>query len=117
MARADREKLGQILLNLVSNAVKFTPPGGEVSVTFEEDREHSQALLRVTDTGVGIPAEKREHVFEPFVQVNRSRNTPKEGAGLGLAISRDLARGMDGDLTVESVDGAGSAFTIRLPLA
>ena len=72
----------------------------------------------MTDTGRGIPADQRERVFEPFVQVDRHR-TPEsqQGVGLGLAISRDLARGMGGDLTVESTPGVGSTFTLTLPRA
>ncbi len=113
IVRADREKLGQILLNLLSNATKFTPAGGRIVVTMAVDETNGEIL--VSDTGVGIPVEKLEHVFEPFVQVNRSHSQPMEGAGLGLAISRDLARGMGGELTAESNDGAGSVFRLRLP--
>jgi signal transduction histidine kinase len=73
------------------------------------------AVLHVEDTGIGIPADKLDVIFEPFVQVGRGLSSPGEGAGLGLAISRDLARGMGGDLTVESRVGRGSRFTLRLP--
>jgi signal transduction histidine kinase len=75
------------------------------------------AELRVADTGVGIPADKLEAIFEPFVQVGRSLSSPSEGTGLGLAISRDLARGMGGDITVTSTLGVGSTFTLALPAA
>jgi PAS domain S-box-containing protein len=114
-ARADREKLQQILLNLLSNAVKFTPAGGRVSLACE--RGNGRVAVHVRDTGVGIAADKLESVFEPFVQVGRGLNSPVEGAGLGLAISRDLARGMGGDLVAESEPGAGSTFTVLLPAA
>ncbi|MBV9109985.1 MAG: HAMP domain-containing histidine kinase, partial [Gemmatimonadetes bacterium] len=114
-ARADREKLQQILLNLLSNAVKFTPTGGHVSLACE--RGNGRVAVHVRDTGVGIAADKLESVFEPFVQVGRGLNSPVEGAGLGLAISRDLARGMGGDLVAESEPGAGSTFTVLLPAA
>jgi signal transduction histidine kinase len=115
---ADRDKLQQILLNLLSNAVKFTPEGGRVTVEFlPEPNARGLAEVRVIDTGVGIPADKLEAIFEPFVQVGRSLNSPGEGTGLGLAISRDLARGMGGDLTVESAPGVGSTFTLALPCA
>jgi signal transduction histidine kinase len=73
--------------------------------------------IRVSDTGIGIPADKLEAVFQPFVQVGRSLSSPGEGTGLGLAISRDLARGMGGELTAESTAGEGSVFTISLPRA
>jgi signal transduction histidine kinase len=112
-ARADREKLLQILLNLLSNAIKFTEPGGSVEISC--DREAARVLVRVLDTGIGIPTEQLERVFEPFVQVNAALTRAHEGTGLGLAISRDLARGMGGDLTVQSRLGAGSVFTLSLP--
>ena len=117
VARADREKVEQVLLNLLSNASKFTPDGGEVSVDAVElpHLDGRRIALRVRDTGVGIPADRLTQVFEPFVQVDASRARQKQGTGLGLAISRDLARGMGGDLTVESVLGAGSTFTLTLP--
>jgi signal transduction histidine kinase len=117
VARADREKAEQVLLNLLSNASKFTPAGGHVRVEGARDsREPSRVVLRVIDTGIGIPREKLENVFEPFVQVATSRTGRSEGTGLGLAISRDLARGMGGDLTAESEEGRGSTFTLALPV-
>ena len=115
VARADGEKVRQVLLNLLSNAVKFTPSGGRVAVACEAAGD--RVAVRVTDTGIGIPAEELGRVFEPFVQVNASLTRPHEGTGLGLAISRDLARGMGGDLTAESAPGAGSTFTLTLPAA
>ena len=115
---ADVDKLQQILLNLLSNAVKFTPSGGRVAVeVLERTDERGRVLLRVVDSGVGIPADKLEAIFEPFVQIGRALNNPGEGTGLGLAISRDLARGMGGDLTVESTPGVGSTFTLALSAA
>ncbi len=112
---ADEEKLRQILLNLLSNAAKFTEAGGAITVDAARD-DAGAVLLSVTDTGVGIPAEKLGAIFDPFVQAHRDLTRPTEGTGLGLAISRDLARGMSGDLTVVSAEGAGSTFTVRLPL-
>jgi len=114
-ARADREKLQQVLLNLLSNAVKFTEPGGAIVLECEELDD--RVAVRVRDTGIGIAPEKLDAVFEPFVQVGRSLNAPAEGAGLGLAISRDLARGMGGDLVAESEPGVGSTFSVLLPRA
>ena len=115
-ACADPERLQQILLNLLGNASKFTPSGGKVSVRWTADGE--QVLIAVADTGRGIPAELLSQIFEPFVQVNREIDARKQkGIGLGLAISRELARAMRGDITVESVVGTGSTFTVSLPAA
>jgi len=114
VAWADRAKVDQIVLNLVSNAVKFTLPGGEISVScgeFGSDR----VAIRVRDTGCGIPAQQLGSIFEPFVQLGRSLTDTREGTGLGLAISRDLARAMGGDILVESVVDAGSDFALLLP--
>ena len=113
IASADRAKVEQILLNLLSNAVKFTPDDGEIKLTCGAQSDH--VSLAVRDTGIGIPVEQIELIFAPFMQVGRSLASPKEGAGLGLAISRDLARGMRGELTVESREGSGSTFTLTLP--
>jgi PAS domain S-box-containing protein len=115
MVRADPTKVRQILLNLLSNSVKFTRPGGRIDVRCE--REGPYHLIRVTDTGVGIAPENLERVFEPFVQTHRSLTEPTGGVGLGLAISRDLARAMDGELTVASEEEVGSTFTLALPAA
>ena len=112
VVRADRARLEQILLNVLSNAVKFTEPGGRIDITTSSDE---MIRLRVRDTGIGIPVDQMERIFDPFVQVGRSLTSPHEGAGLGLAISRDLARAMQGDLNVESTEGAGATFTISLP--
>ena len=111
----DPDKLRQILVNLVSNAVKFTAPGGRVAVRCAESK--GLVEIEVSDTGRGIPADKLDAVFEPFVQLESGLTRTTEGTGLGLAISRGLARGMGADLTVRSKEGAGSVFTLRLPLA
>jgi PAS domain S-box-containing protein len=107
-----QSKIEQVLLNLLSNAVKFTPAGGTIEVTCGDE---SRVWLRVRDNGIGISAGQHEAIFAPFVQVGRTLANPQEGTGLGLSISRDLARAMGGDLTVESREGAGSAFTLWLP--
>jgi PAS domain S-box-containing protein len=118
LVRADPEKLRQVLLNLLSNAVKFTESGGRVSIACDVDAEVGVVRVRVRDTGRGIPPDQLERIFEPFVQVDRHRtHESQQGVGLGLAISRELARGMDGELTAESVVGEGSTFTLTLPLA
>ena len=113
--RADPDRVRQILLNLVTNSIKFTPRGGRVGMHC--DRDGDRVLVRVTDTGIGIAREQLESIFEPFVQAHRTLIDPTRGVGLGLAISRDLARGMGGDLTVESTVGAGSTFTLAMPAA
>lgn len=110
---ADAEKLQQILLNLLTNSIKFTPHGGTISVDCGHDEV--AAWLRVCDSGVGISADKLETIFEPFVQVDRRLNNPGRGVGLGLAISRDFARGMGGELRVASAPGKGSTFTLTVP--
>jgi signal transduction histidine kinase/PAS domain-containing protein len=114
-AHADPEKLRQILLNLISNAVKFTEPGGRISVECVGDDKTVRITVR--DTGIGIPEDKLASIFEPFIQLERKLTSNHDGTGLGLAISRDLARGMGGDLTATSSIGEGSAFEITLPAA
>lgn len=111
----DRSKVDQILLNLLSNAIKFTDAGGKVRI--EASMKENRAYISVVDTGRGVPAEKLDAIFEPFVQLGRSFTSTHQGIGLGLAISRDLAEGMNGDLTASSVEGSGSTFTLSLPRA
>ena len=116
IVRADREKVEQIVLNLLTNAVKFTTDAGRVKITAESRREDPDWVhLHVEDTGLGITPEMQAKIFEPFVQVDVGHVRRAEGTGLGLTISRDLARGMGGDLTVESSPGVGSTFTLSLP--
>lgn len=115
MVAADHEKLQQILVNLLSNALKFTPTGGRIDLDCSTNDE--SVLVTVTDNGRGIPADKLEVIFEPFVQVERALTRETEGSGLGLAISRQLARAMHGELTVTSELGMGSVFTLTLPRA
>jgi signal transduction histidine kinase len=112
---ADREKLLQILINLLTNAVRHTPEGGQIEVSCVRDRD--DVLIRVCDTGPGIPSDKLAAIFEPFVQVEEVYEGQRLGVGLGLSISRELARGMHGDIMVESEVGRGSTFTVRLPAA
>jgi signal transduction histidine kinase len=121
---ADPEKLRQILVNLLANAAKFTPAGGTVAVRVDGDDPATGAgaappvvRIAVTDTGLGIAPDQLERIFEPFVQVDAGLTRAHEGTGLGLAISRELARAMGGDLTARSAVGAGSTFTLTLPVA
>jgi len=109
---ADAARLQQILLNLLTNAVKYTPPGGEITVTCATAGD--RVRIGVRDTGIGIPPEELPRVFAPFIQLD---STHSGGVGLGLAISRELARAMDGDVTAESTPGAGSIFIVNLPSA
>ena len=115
VVRADAEKTMQILINLVSNSIKFTAPGGVIAMSAEA--VDGMAHLRVRDTGPGIPPDKQGVIFDPFLQLDTSRTRTTEGTGLGLSISRELARGMGGDLTVQSTVGVGSIFTLALPRA
>ena len=111
---ADVEKLQQIVLNLLSNAVKFTPAGGQISIAAAA-RATNEVEIRVRDTGIGIPRDKIETIFEPFVQLDGGLTRKSEGTGLGLAISRELARAMHGDLVVRSEERKGAEFVLTLP--
>jgi hypothetical protein len=123
--RGDDERVRQILVNLLSNAVKFTAHGGKITVAIESSGtpdpntrlqpSRSYVSFRVTDTGAGIPQEKLQSIFDPFVQAESGHSRSREGSGLGLTISRRLARLMGGDLTVKSEVGKGSTFTLWLP--
>ncbi|HEU0076938.1 MAG TPA: ATP-binding protein, partial [Longimicrobiaceae bacterium] len=123
----DEDRVSQVLVNLLSNSVKFTEPGGSVTMTcsagaavpptLPDAGEQPWVAVEVGDTGIGIPPDKLETVFEPFMQVDGSHTRREGGTGLGLAISRRLARLMGGDLTVESTPGQGSRFTLWFPAA
>ncbi|AHG90258.1 ATP-binding region ATPase domain protein [Gemmatirosa kalamazoonensis] len=115
--RADADRLKQIMTNLLTNALKFTDEGGRITVSCDAT-DDAVVRVRVADSGRGIPRDRLVDIFEPFVQVDRHlTHASQQGVGLGLAISRDLARAMDGDLTVESSIGEGSTFTLSLPRA
>jgi signal transduction histidine kinase len=128
----DEHRVRQVLLNLLANAVKFTPAGGQVTVTAvavpaagppearlpdAPDAARGWVALQVADTGIGIAPEQQARIFEPFVQVDASRTRTSGGPGLGLAVARRLAELMDGALTVRSAPGAGATFTLWLPAA
>ncbi len=125
--RGDEDRTRQILINLLNNALKFTPVGGTVTVESGQQadappearvaEEGGWIFVRVSDTGIGIPGDQIAHIFEPFTQVARGHTRPRDGSGLGLTISRRLARMMHGDLTVRSEQGSGSVFTLWLPAA
>jgi two-component system phosphate regulon sensor histidine kinase PhoR len=110
---ADRGRLEQVLVNLVHNAIKFTAPGGGVSVTARADGQH--LTVSVSDTGVGISADDLPRVFERFYKADRAR--AGGGTGLGLAIARHIVEAHGGRIWAESVEGRGSTFSFSLPLA
>ncbi len=114
LALGDSARVEQILLNLLSNAIKYSSAGGTITVLCAVSAQ--SASIAVKDTGRGVPEEKLESIFEPFVQLGRSLSNANEGMGLGLAISRDMARAMGGDLTVSSKLARGSTFTLSLPI-
>jgi signal transduction histidine kinase len=110
---ADRDKLRQILVNVGRNAIEFTAAGGRVSMDCDERSD--AVLVHIRDTGIGIPADRLETIFEPFVQLETGLTRQHCGMGLGLTICRTFARGMNGDVEVESESGRGTTFTVRLP--
>ncbi|MEE8282297.1 MAG: ATP-binding protein [candidate division NC10 bacterium] len=112
--QGDPERLRRLLLNLVDNGIKYTPPGGEVTLSLERDEEW--ASLKVSDTGIGLSPEELERVFQPFYRAAETRSRGEGGAGLGLCIARSIAEAHSGRIQVESALGRGSTFTVRLPL-
>jgi nitrogen-specific signal transduction histidine kinase len=115
--QGDAARLRQITFNLLSNALKFTENGSiSVSATAVDDAAQPRLRIEIADTGIGIPADKHEIIFESFRQVDAGTTRKFGGTGLGLAICRNLARAMDGDVTVRSTTGQGSTFTLELPL-
>ena len=115
MVRADREKLQQVVFNLVTNAIRFTDAGGLVRL--EATADDDTVTIHVRDSGIGIAADKIATIFEPFVQVDASLTRRVGGTGLGLAIARELTQAMGGTITVESAVGQGSHFAVTLPRA
>ena len=111
-ALGDRDRIVQICVNLLANAARAAG-GGDIRLS--ADVHDGRVLIRVADSGTGIPPDKLEEIFSPFTQLGRSFNAPRAGTGLGLSISRGLAEAMNGTLTVESRLGAGSMFTLALP--
>jgi signal transduction histidine kinase len=111
---ADGDRLKQVVANLVDNAVKYSPGGGQISVSVSADR--TAGTIDVADRGLGIPADEQERIFQKFYRLDPSMTNGVGGSGLGLYISRELIRQMGGELTVRSTYGTGSTFTIMLPL-
>lgn len=116
-ALGDRERILQICLNLLTNAMKATPAGGSVELSAAPDAGGDAVTIRVRDTGPGIPRDSLETIFTPFTQLGRSLNAPGEGVGLGLPISRELARAMGGELVAESGPVPGATLALSLPAA
>src|SRR6185436_2496182 len=110
----DRARLAQLLDNLVANAIKFTPEGGRVDVRATSSR--GNAILEVRDTGMGIPAEEQEHVFERFFRTTRATEQAIQGTGLGLAISKAIVHAHGGNITLASSDGEGATFRVTIPI-
>jgi signal transduction histidine kinase len=110
----DPERIGQVVGNLLSNAIKYTPAGGSISVHAEPGT--GEVLIRIEDTGPGIPAEEHQHIFEPFYRSNATKRFP-QGLGLGLTIARDLTEAHGGTLVLKSAPGQGTSFSIHLPLS
>ena len=110
----DSDRLKQLLLNLVTNGIKYSPEGGKLSISLETDE--TTARVNVSDTGEGIPAEDLPNIFDRFYRVDRARARAQGGAGLGLSIAKWIAEAHNGDITVESVEGEGTTFTLHLPI-
>jgi two-component system phosphate regulon sensor histidine kinase PhoR len=113
--RGDEDRLGQVLINLLHNAVKFSPNGGEIVVGVREGE--GEVVIRVSDPGVGVPASDRARIFERFYKVDRARVRGRGGTGLGLSIARHVVESHGGRIWVESVEGEGSTFSFTVPLA
>jgi len=111
----DRARLKQVIVNLVDNAIKYTPAGGLVGVKIRASNSH--AVLEVNDNGVGIPPEALPHIFERFYRVDKARSRQMGGAGLGLSIIKAIVTAHGGQVRVESVEGKGSRFLVELPIA
>jgi signal transduction histidine kinase len=110
----DEAQLRRLLLNLVDNAIKYTPPGGRVTLTLR--RDSGWASLRISDTGVGLSLEEQERIFQRFYRATKTHLRDEGGAGLGLCIARSIAEAHGGRIQVESAPGHGSTFTVLLPL-
>jgi signal transduction histidine kinase len=112
--RGDRGQLERMLENLVSNAIKYTPPGGQVEV-LAEPRGEQQVRVQVRDSGIGIPQAARARLFEEFYRADNAKGLDEIGSGLGLAIAREIVSGHGGTIAVESEEGRGSTFSVDLP--
>ena len=114
--KTDQSRLLQILINLTSNAIKYTQTGGLVIILGEIDVQYNRLMIHVEDTGVGIPLEKMHLLFNAFTKIMNNRDLNKEGCGLGLTISQMIAKALGGMIKVKSEVGIGSRFTLVLPI-
>jgi len=117
---ADRQRIEQVIINIISNAVKYTPDGGKIDVSvtkLSRDEKEDKLLVRIADNGVGIPEEDISHLFERFYRVEKSRTSDAGGTGLGLAIAKELIDAHGGDIRVESEVDKGTVMVIELPVA
>jgi signal transduction histidine kinase len=110
---ADRDKISQVIINLISNAVKFTDAGGDISIDVEDDGDN--AVISISDTGIGISEEDLPHIFERFYRADASRSRLTGGSGIGLTIAKAIIDAHKGTIVVESRIGEGTVFTIKLP--
>ncbi len=110
----DRDKIKQVFLNIIHNACKYTKPGGKITISL--DSAEGEAVIKVADTGIGIPEEDRERVFERFYRVDKTRSREYGGTGLGLAIAREITAAHNGTIAMESELGHGTTVTVRIPL-
>jgi signal transduction histidine kinase len=115
MVEGDRPRLKQVVVNLLDNAINYTQPGGRVQLRVRATAD--RALLEVEDNGAGIPQDALSHIFERFYRTDKARSRQAGGAGLGLSIVRAICLAHGGEVRVESKEGAGSRFTVSLPLA
>jgi len=115
MANGDRARMKQVVVNLLDNAIKYTPVGGKVQLTV--NAANGKAVLEVADSGIGIPAEAKPHIFERFFRVDKARSRELGGAGLGLSIVKSICTAHGGQVSFQSTAGAGSCFKVELPLA
>ena len=111
----DRERIEQVLMNIVSNAIKYTPDGGKIQITAGVSGKN--VFVRVSDNGIGIPEKDLPRLFERFYRVDKARSRESGGTGLGLSIAREILKEHKGDIRIESVYGEGTDVTITLPIA
>ena len=114
---ADEGRLKQVLVNLLDNAIKYTSPGGKVTVSVALSAGGRLALLKVTDTGIGIPAESLPHIFERFYRADKARTRESGGAGLGLSIVKAITNAHSGNIVVDSSEGQGTTVQFELPIS
>jgi len=112
--RGDHDRLRRLLLNLVDNGIKYTPSGGQVTISLQEDGEW--ASVRVADTGIGIHLDEQEQLFLPFYRGSEARLRGERGVGLGLSIANSIAEAHGAKINMESTPGQGTAFTVLFPI-